>query len=102
LETAINALFLSRPQAFDFTTGANYDMYGDDVTQTPIWVRPNSLLEDRVPGYIQVVGHTQQRHITLSTDVILIDALGATGEYLAINNGLPEVRRVAADHSGRM
>jgi hypothetical protein len=102
LETAINALFLSRPQAFEFTPGENFDMYGDDVTQTPIWVRPNSLFEDRVPSYIQVVGHTQQRHITLSTDVILIDALGAAGEYLAIINGVPEVGRVAAGSSGRM
>jgi hypothetical protein len=55
-----------------------------------------------VPGYIQVVGHTQQRHIILSADVILIDALGAAGEYLAIINSLPEVRRVAAGHCGHM
>jgi hypothetical protein len=55
-----------------------------------------------VPGYIQVVGHTQQRSITLSTDVILIDALGAAGEYLAIINGQPEVKRVVSGPSGTM
>jgi hypothetical protein len=102
LENAINALFLSNPNAFDFTPGHNFDMYGDDITQTPIWVRPNSLRKDRVPGFIQVVGHTQQRSITLSTHVILIDALGAVGEYLAIINGQPEVKRVVSGPSGTM
>jgi hypothetical protein len=63
---------------------------------------PQQPSEDRVPGFIQVVGHTQQRSITLSTDVILIDALGAAGEYLAIINGQPEVKRVVSGPSGTM
>lgn len=32
--------------------------YGDDVYQSPLWVRPNSLILDAVPGFTQVVGHT--------------------------------------------
>ena len=102
LETEINTLFISNPNAFDFTPGDNFDMYGDDVTQTPIWVRPNSLRKDGVPGFIQVVGHTQQRSITLTTNVILIDAIGTAGEYLVITNGQPEVKRVAAGHTRGM
>jgi hypothetical protein len=96
LEPAINALFLSRPQAFDFTPGPNFDMYGDDVTQTPIWVRPHSLMQDRVPGYTQVVGHTQQKGIVVTADVILIDTLGISGEYLAITDGMPMAKRAVA------
>jgi hypothetical protein len=34
------------------------DIYGDDVTQGPLWIRPDSLLADHVPGYSQIVGHT--------------------------------------------
>jgi hypothetical protein len=35
-----------------------YDIYGDDVTQSPIWIRPRSLESDPVAGYCQIVGHT--------------------------------------------
>ncbi|MDR1286401.1 MAG: metallophosphoesterase [Treponema sp.] len=35
------------------------DIYGDDVTQSPIWIRPDSLCRDAVPGYSQIAGHTQ-------------------------------------------
>ena len=40
-----------------------YDMYGDDITQSPIWVRPRSLENDHVSGYNQIVGHTPVRNI---------------------------------------
>ena len=40
-----------------------YDIYGDDITQSPIWVRPRSLENDHVSGYNQIVGHTPVRSI---------------------------------------
>ena len=40
-----------------------YNIYGDDVTQSPIWVRPGSLQRDPLPGYNQIVGHTPVREI---------------------------------------
>jgi hypothetical protein len=32
--------------------------YGDDITQSPIWIRPNSLEQQPLDGYHQIVGHT--------------------------------------------
>ncbi|MDR1950229.1 MAG: metallophosphoesterase [Spirochaetaceae bacterium] len=34
------------------------DNTGDDITQSPIWIRPRSLRENPVAGYNQIVGHT--------------------------------------------
>jgi hypothetical protein len=34
------------------------DIYGNDVTQSPIWIRPPALERDPVAGYHQIVGHT--------------------------------------------
>jgi predicted phosphodiesterase len=81
IEQSINDLFKFKPNSFRFTSGRNYCPYGDDVEQSPIWVRPNSLLRDRVDGYIQVVGHTTQDNLVITDDVILIDTLGTSGEY---------------------
>lgn len=35
-----------------------YDGYGNTVSQSPIWIRPQSLLKSKVGGYRQIVGHT--------------------------------------------
>ena len=40
------------------------NIYGDDITQSPIWVRPRSLERDHLPGYNQIVGHTPVRSIS--------------------------------------
>ncbi|MDR2314589.1 MAG: metallophosphoesterase [Spirochaetaceae bacterium] len=40
------------------------NIYGDDITQSPIWVRPRSLQSDPLGGYNQIVGHTPVRKIT--------------------------------------
>ena len=40
-----------------------HNIYGDDITQSPIWVRPASLERNHVPGYNQIVGHTPVREI---------------------------------------
>lgn len=87
LENSINDLFIYKPNAFKFKIGKNHSEYGDDVSQSPIWVRPNSLLEDAVDGFIQVVGHTTQENLALSPNVTLIDTLGTSGEFLIIENG---------------
>jgi hypothetical protein len=44
-----------------------YNIYGDDVTQSPIWIRPRSLKSDPAAGYCQIVGHTPVRAITEQT-----------------------------------
>jgi hypothetical protein len=39
------------------------NIYGDDVTQSPIWIRPRSLERDPAAGYHQIVGHTPVKAI---------------------------------------
>jgi hypothetical protein len=40
-----------------------YEVHGDDITQSPIWIRPKSLCSDPVAGYNQIVGHTPMEGI---------------------------------------
>lgn len=82
----INKVFKENPEAFKFTEGMNHSMSGNDITQTPIWVRPESLLTDMPDGIRQVVGHTTQEQITIGDDLILIDCIGNSGEYLVIED----------------
>lgn len=86
IESYVNYLFKFKPKSFAFQPGTNASGKGNDITQSPIWVRLPSLLADGV-DFTQVVGHTQQDTITQVDDkVILIDAL-ENGEYLVIDAG---------------
>ena len=89
LETSINDLFKYKPLSFKFTMGDNYSQTGNDVCQSPIWVRPVSLLRDMVDDITCVVGHTTVNEIGISDKLILIDTLGITGDYLTIIDGVP-------------
>ena len=88
IEQSINDLFKYKPNHFEFAMGGRFSDIGDDVTQTPIWVRPRSLAEDKIDGYIQIVGHTGAEKLITTGDIILTDTLGTSGEYLEINNGI--------------
>jgi len=94
LEKSINELFKTDKQAFKFTEGINYSNCGDDITQSPLWVRPRSLGQDKVSGVKQVVGHTHQEHIQNYDDMFFIDTLEYGNEYLIINNGKPEIGEI--------
>lgn len=63
LADQINDLFYYTPKVFDFTMGRNFDHYGDDTTQTPIWIRKHSLFQSAPSQFSQVVGHTPQPKI---------------------------------------
>lgn len=93
LEQSINDLFKFKPNKFKFTVGHNYSNYGDDICQTPIWVRPASLKEDILEGITCVVGHTTQDSINIHDDVILIDTIGTSQEYLVIEDGKPKIAK---------
>lgn len=88
IEQSINDLFKYKPNYFEFTVGEKFDKLGNEICQTPIWVRPKSLREDKIEGYIQIVGHTVQKKLITTGDIILTDTLGTSGEYLEINNGI--------------
>lgn len=87
LQNSINDLFFYKPNCFQFTPGDVFNHHGDEICQTPIWVRPNSLLMDKLDGYTQVVGHTMQPEITWCNGVVFIDTLGTSGKHLSILDG---------------
>lgn len=99
LEEAINLQWLYRPNCFRFTGWR--DDSGDELGQTPIWIRPSSLLRDtkslRKDGIIQVVGHTEIKSIdvadSIKKNLWLIDTLGTSGEYLVIENNEFAIKR---------
>jgi predicted phosphodiesterase len=92
IECSINEYFLLKPEAFRFTSGRDYDIYGDEICQTPLWVRPRSLMNDKIAKYIQVVGHTEHEKLQMNGHMIIIDCLRTSKEYLSINNGKLSVK----------
>lgn len=88
----VNEVWKNKPQVFIFN---GRDSYGDDMGQTPIWIRPRSLMKDcqhLKKHIIQVVGHTGQLCIDIkgkSTGgrYYFIDTLGSSREYLIIEDG---------------
>ena len=61
----INLLNNCEPnQKFAFTPDNSYDYYGNSITQSCVWIRPQALVTDALDGYIQVVGHTPFKNIT--------------------------------------
>jgi hypothetical protein len=96
LQESVNDLFKSDITKFKFTMGDNLSFGGNDVTQSPIWVRPQSLVKDMVDGIVCIVGHTQVKEVTVLNDnnLILIDCLGTTDEYLIIEKHIVKVGNV--------
>ncbi|MDR0401952.1 MAG: metallophosphoesterase [Treponema sp.] len=80
----INDAFLKDRKILVFN---GMDIYGDDVTQSPIWIRPRSLCEDPLAGYNQIVGHTPVNEITEiaindgKNRIILIDTYDTESIY---------------------
>lgn len=92
----LNELFKYKPHAFTFN---GFNGYGDDEEQTPIWIRPRSLMksnkkEEIKKKYIQVFGHTATSGINLNHiqkaaggRYYNIDCMETSGEYLIIEDG---------------
>lgn len=93
----LNDTFKYRPHIFNFGlfVSDNYiNPYGDDNEQSPIWIRPRSLMSANKKTLseqiIQVVGHTQVEKIDtkgMSDDnrYWFIDCLGTSGQYMVID-----------------
>lgn len=85
----VNDVFLSEFRWFNFK---GLDPYGDDVQQSPIWIRPRSLKiannnTNLYRKYIQVVGHTHTKEITYSGRNYFVDTFDTCNEYLTIVDG---------------
>ena len=97
IETDLNELFKYKPRAFNFN---GLESSGDNTTQTPIWIRPRSLMQANKKhekglkkDYIQIVGHTQMRRLDLDGSdkftggrYYFIDTMDTTGQYLIIED----------------
>jgi hypothetical protein len=80
----INYLWNTTGNPFKFN---GKDPYGNDITQGPLWIRPQSLYVDRIDKFTQIVGHTSVKHINPpkeESQFYLIDALEQNKEYLEI------------------
>lgn len=101
----LNEMFRFKPKAFEFN---GLDAYGDNSTQTPIWIRPRSLMSSNKKhekglkkDYIQVVGHTAMRRIDLDGSdkftggrYYFIDTMENSGDYLIIEDNTLRVNSV--------
>ena len=75
IEEEINMLFENNSDSFKFQDFPNSDNSGDNIYQSPLWVRPKSLISDSV-DWKQIVGHTQFKEITNIKNVYFVDVPG--------------------------
>jgi predicted phosphodiesterase len=95
----LNELFKYKLHAFTFN-GRNG--YGDDPEQTPIWIRPRSLMKANKKSklnekYIQIVGHTKvykiDKLVAANNKYYFVDTFDSSNEYLTINNGHVKINK---------
>lgn len=84
----LNEAFEKNPKIFSFN---GIEPSGNDITQSPIWVRPPSLVKDKIP-ITQVIGHTIVSEIVSYNDIYFIDTMQTSREYLVFEEGKPSVR----------
>lgn len=91
IDDFINDVWKHKPKAFNFYSyEGRADSSGNNIWQSPIWVRPRALMQDGhefKKHFIQVVGHTGQKQIDIEGKATggryyFIDTLGTSGEYL--------------------
>jgi hypothetical protein len=103
IEQHVNDIWKHKPLSFCFK---NYDgraeSSGDNPWQSPVWVRPRSLMRDAAAfkrDIIQVVGHTgmkviDQKGKATGGRYYFIDTLGTSREYLVIEDGTLKTERL--------
>ncbi len=103
----INDIWFNKPQMFGFaallSTDRYYDPTGDSIGQSPIWIRPRSLMKDsqeiKSKGIIQIVGHTVQSQIDIKGKAtggkyFFVDTLETSREYLIIEDDKFKIGKV--------
>lgn len=80
-----------------FCFNGRSDPEGDEIGQTPMWIRPRALMKGsqniKKAGIVQVCGHTAQKSIDIEGKAtggkyFFIDTLGTSGEYLVYLDGI--------------
>lgn len=92
---SVNKLWLDE-KYFAFTFDGNndgFDTYGDDIRQSPIWIRPNALLKSNIffgTDVMQIVGHTQmlypQNIHREGHNISFVDCLGQESQSLLFDS----------------
>lgn len=102
----VNMLWKMNPMAFRFSD-SDRTGFGEHPLQSPIWIRPAALYENRPENMIQVVGHTRVGRITppqYSPGMWFIDTLegdetkGFKNQYLVIEDGVFTIKNVNNDN----
>lgn len=86
--TSLKHLFSNPIEAvhlLDFNMISGYNPYGDTKSQSPLWIRPKSLLSDVIDGHLQAVGYTHTNVVTRQDNVWFCDSL--PNSYLIIEDG---------------
>jgi hypothetical protein len=95
----LNDKWTYQPLTFDFGLGVKnsyVDPYGDNEEQSPIWIRPKSLMRSNKDTLrkklIQVVGHTYVKEIDKKGNSTggrywFVDTFDTSGEYLVFDDG---------------
>ena len=96
----LNEQWKYKPLTFGFAEMCNTERlinpYGDNVQQSPLWIRSKSLMNSNYhtlrKKFIQVVGHTPQRKIDIKGMATggryyFIDTFNVGSEYLVYEDG---------------
>ena len=82
----LNEYLVYKPKVFGFMYGGpRTDNYGDNIWQSPMWVRPHSLSINGLKSYLHIIGHTSVKQITIRSNYINCDALEHK-RYLVIDD----------------
>lgn len=80
----LNELWLRNKLAFEFDLSDPTDWCGDSPTQSPVWIRPDTLIDHNLfagTPYKQIFGHTQMDDITpIGDSLVCVDCLGTTAK----------------------
>lgn len=103
IAAVVNDLFASNPKKFDMQ---GFESSGDEPQQTPIWIRPKSLVESNKnvlePYMVQVFGHTRIQNLASTVNRISqewnfryfpVDGLHL-GVYWVYENGSFELKQL--------
>ena len=98
-DRALNEKFDWDPEDFSFNScaGSNRSRTGDNITQSPLWIRQHSLAAEAIEVN-QVVGHTHQIEINIQDfqthKIAFIDCLDNISQYLEIENGEASIKKL--------
>ena len=91
----LNDLFIYKPLSFSYSD-MDYSFTGDHPSQSPIWIRPRSLMrssKDIRKAYKQIVGHTVFKELSIEElnkwtggKYFFIDTLNSVHKYLVKEN----------------